>query len=226
MSQIPSRLAAACLLAGGAVLVSACSVPQVAKMSKDVSRDATPKPSAPSSSATSATSAKTPPRIGAADGSPSTAAPTSLSGDLQTGTLTHRLPAGERQLVISYWTTSNPRSVSQSSPMTLQLAAHLEGGDGRTAVKVTRFHATLDDGSTPSTVSDDRGEFVLTQPFSYSTAMNLRPSVAHATLVTVTAEFDLLIETSPGTGAFYRQTVLDTLHVAFQSAVRAAGSSE
>jgi hypothetical protein len=48
--------------------------------------------------------------------------------------------------------------------------------------------------------------------------MSLRPSVTHATLATLMLEFDLLVETQPGSGQYYRQTVLDTLHIAFRSA--------
>ena len=215
------------MLATGAVLVSACSVPQVASMSKNVSTHAAAKPrgtatATPSPSATSTPSSGSAGTAGAAASTANAVVATTSSspvprGDLVFGSLTHKLPAGDRTLVVNYWTGDNPYHVSAVSPMTLQLAAHLEGGNVFSRAEVSRFSAQFDDGSTASSVSDDKGSFALTQPFSYSTAFNLRPTVTHATLATVTVEFDLLIETQPGSGEFYRQTVLDTLHIAFQA---------
>jgi hypothetical protein len=146
-------------------------------------------------------------------------------GDLKSGSVTHQLNAGERSLVVNYWTTDDPSKVSATSPMTLQLAAHLEGGNIFSTVRISRFLATFDDGTTSYAASDDKGNFVLSQPFSYSSAMSLRPKTTAATLATVTLEFDLLVETQPGSGQFYRQTVLDTLHIAFQASGNNGSSS-
>jgi hypothetical protein len=129
--------------------------------------------------------------------------------------LTRKLSAGERTLVIDYWTDADPASLSASTPTVLQLTAHIENGDKEHAVKVSRFLATSDDGSAPATVSDDRGEFVLTPPFSYGTALTLRPTNVAAPSITVSIHFDLLVETEPGSGAFFRQTVLDNVRIAF-----------
>jgi hypothetical protein len=215
------------MLGAAAVLVSACAVPQVASMSKNVSTHAAAKPSA-NATATSSPSAKPSATANAVTAAPAAAMVTPSTpanrGDLKSGSITHQLNAGERSLVVSYWTADDPTKVSASSPMTLQLAAHLEGGNVFSAVRISRFHATFDDGSKSSTVSDDKGNFVLSQPFSYSTAMSLRPTLTIASLTTVTLEFDLLVETQPGSGQFYRQTVLDTLHIAF-SAAGSNGSS-
>ena len=225
-------LGGAGLLAAGAVMVSGCSVPQVASMSKDVSAKArTAHASATASPAATATASPATGSNSTGETSPAAAAvattvpavPKADRGDMMAGTLTRKLNAGDRSLVVTYWTADDPGSVSASSPMTLQLAAHVEGGNVFDAIRVSRFHATFDDGSRISTVADDHGSFVLTQPFSYSTAMSLRPSVTTGTLTTLTVEWDLLVETSPASGQFYRQTVLDTLHIAFQPA--SAGSS-
>ena len=188
-------------------------------MSKNVSTHAAAKPSVhptarPSNNPTSATEHAVTAAPAAATVTPTLPA---NRGDLKSGSTTHKLNAGERSLVVSYWTADDPTKVSATSPMTLQLAAHLEGGNIFSAVRISRFHATFDDGSASTIVSDDKGNFVLSQPFSYSTAMSLRPSKPSATLATLTSEFDLLVETQPGSGQFYRQTVLDTLHIAFSA---------
>lgn len=176
-------------------------MPQVANMSKRIDTTATKH-----SPAVVATPTATP--------SPTPAA----RGDLAGGSLTKVLAAGDRQLVINYWTADNPAAVSATAPMTLQLAAHLEGGTLFTGVKVGRFLARFDDGGRIATVSDDHAGVALTEPFSYSTAMILQPTSKVAGVAKVTVEFDLLIETMPGSGIYFRQTVLDTLTVAFNRA--------
>jgi len=54
---------------------------------------------------------------------------------------------------------------------------------------------------------------VITSPFSYTTALSLAPSAKTATSLTVYVQFDLLVETAPGAGTWFRQTVLDTLQL-------------
>jgi hypothetical protein len=133
------------------------------------------------------------------------------SGALDTGSVTHQQAAGDRTVVIDYWTTQDATTWTARDPKTIQLAAHVEGGGDAEKVEVTRFAAIADDGRTRTTVTEDRGEFVITPPFSYTTAMLVAPSAAHATTLTVYVQFDLLVETAPRSGSFFRQTVLDSL---------------
>jgi hypothetical protein len=155
----------------------------------------------------------------AASDNPSTAAvpstPPADRGDLGRGSLTRKLAAGERTLVIDYWTDADPATLTAASPTVIKVSAHIENGDAEHAVKVSRFLATFDDGQALTTMSDDRGEFVLTPPYSYGTALTLRPTNPTAQSVTVSVQFDLLIETAPGSGSYFRQTVLDNVRIAF-----------
>jgi hypothetical protein len=139
------------------------------------------------------------------------AAPTRPSGDLDTGSVTHTIAAGDRTVVIDWWTGQTAATWTAAGHKTVQLSAHVEGGDADSAITVTRFLATADDGTTRTTVTEDRGEFVLTEPFSYSTALDVPASTAGATELTLTVQFELLVETEPGSGEFFRQTVLDSI---------------
>ncbi len=96
---------------------------------------------------------------------------------------------------------------------TIQVAAHVEGGDAETEVLVTRFAATTDDGTARVLAAEDRGEFALMPPFSYSTAFSLPQSSPTASSLTLYVQFDLLVETEAGSQRYYRQTVLDTLEL-------------
>ncbi|GAB3244056.1 hypothetical protein [Kineosporia babensis] len=138
-------------------------------------------------------------------------------GDLAGGSLRHQLPVGDHSLVINYWTGD------ADSATNVHLSAELKGADRKHAVKVTRFAATLKSAGTETALADDQGEFVLTPPYSYTSALAV-PASTDATSRSLDVRFDLLVETAPGSGAFYRQTVLDTvaLNAADTSAPRGA----
>ncbi|SFL06546.1 hypothetical protein [Geodermatophilus ruber] len=139
--------------------------------------------------------------------------PARPAGELDSGSVTHSLAAGDRSVVIDYWTAQEASTWTAEDAKTVQLSAHVEGGENATVITVTRFVTTADDGASRTVVAEDRGEFALTPPFSYTTALSLPESSTDATSVTLYVQFDLLVETEPGSERFYRQTVLDTLEL-------------
>lgn len=164
----------------------------------------TPQPSAsPSPASTIVTATK----VSATRGVP--------GGDLSNGSLTRSLNAGSRKLVINYWTTQDPAQWTATRSTVISLAAHINNGDKEHAVLVSRFHVTLDDGSSVTTLANDRGAFTLTPPYAYSSGFVVRAPHASATSATVIVEYDLLIQTVPNMMAYFRQTVIDTLHINF-----------
>jgi hypothetical protein len=208
-------VSAAAVLVTGTLLLSGCTLPDVASMSPDL-----PKKHAAAAPQATATPSATPAasRAAAPVPAPVTAAPVTTHvdrGDLAAGSLTRKLQAGSRTLVIDYWTDTAPSAITATAPTVLQMSAHIEDGDADHAVKVSRFVANLDDGTATTTLSDDRGEFVVTPPYSYGTALTVRATNPAATSASLSVEFDLLIETAPGSGAYFRQTVLDTIRIAF-----------
>jgi hypothetical protein len=132
-------------------------------------------------------------------------------GDLDTGTATHVLPAGERTVVVDYWTAEAATEWTAAGTKTVQVSAHLEDDTSEQVVLVTRFVATADDGTTRTTVVEDRGEFAVQPPFSYGTVLSLQPSAADADEITLYVQLELLVETESESGRYFRQTVLDSL---------------
>ncbi|GHE13658.1 hypothetical protein [Klenkia taihuensis] len=186
-------------------LLSGCWLPDVS-MSPDVQGASATASSTSAPTATSATSAA----------EPAAATADRPSGDLDAGSVTHVQPAGDRDLVIDYWTTQQAVDWTPADTKSIQLSAHLEGEEATATsieVLVTRFSAVLDDGTTRTTVVDDRGEFALQPPFTYGTAVELPPTDPAVDAVTVTVQFDLLVETGRNTDRYYRQTVIDTLEL-------------
>ncbi|MGY1709726.1 hypothetical protein ACI8AC_09480 [Geodermatophilus sp. SYSU D00758] len=196
------RPAGAALLAAAGVLLSGCTLPDVS-MSPDLRGDTAAATAAPARPAAAAAVAVADP------------APTRPTGELDTGATTHTVPAGDRTLVVDWWTADPAVEWRAADTKSLQLSAHLEGGDDDLEVLVTRFAATADDGSTRTVVAEDRGEFALQPPYSYGTAVVLTPSAADADQVTLSVQFDLLVETEPGSERYFRQTVLDSIVLPF-----------
>jgi hypothetical protein len=203
---VPSRSTTTGIRALGLALalaagLSGCSLPDVS-MSPGLAGEA-------ASSATPSTAEAT-------TAEPTTVAavaPARTPGDLDTGSVTHSVTAGDRTVVIDWWTDQDATSWTPDADKTVQLSAHIEGGTDDQAVEVTRFVAVADDGATRTTVTEDRGEFVLTPPFSYSTALSPAPSADTADQLTLAAQFDLLVETEPGSQEWFRQTVLDSIQL-------------
>ena len=132
-------------------------------------------------------------------------------GDLDTGTATRRLPAGDRTVVLDYWTDQTAREWTALGTKAIQVSAHLEDDTSGRTVLVTRFVATADDGSARTVVVEDRGEFALAPPFSYGTVLSLQPSGPDAEEITLYVQLELLVETEEDSGRYFRQTVLDSL---------------
>ncbi|MCO7220262.1 hypothetical protein [Klenkia sp. PcliD-1-E] len=197
----------AAMLASAGVL-SACQLPDVS-MSPSVATS--PATSPATSAGPEEPSSAAAVREAAAPVTPTT--PARPAGDLDAGSVTHVLAAGNLQLVVDWWTAEQATTWTPADEKTIQLSAHLEGGDtdGETEVLVTRFSAVLDDGTTRTSLSDDSGEFAIQPPFTYGTALSLPASPAGTSTVTVDVQFDLLVETEPGSQRYFRQTVLDSL---------------
>ena len=207
------------LLVGAALIsaatLSACQLPDVS-----MSPSADARAASTAASTTRATSPSATPEPEAVQAvATATATPTVAprpAGELDPGSVTHVVAAGARQLVVDWWTTGSPTTWTAAGEKTIQLSAHLEGGDdSRIEVLVTRFSAVLDDGTSRTSLSDDQGEFALQAPYTYGTALSLPASAAGVTSATVDLQFDLLVETEPGSQRYFRQTVLDSLVLPF-----------
>lgn len=114
-------------------------------------------------------------------------------------------------MVIDYWTGEAATGWSAADTKTIQVSAHLEDDASEQTVLVTRFVATADDGTTRTVVTEDRGEFAFTPPFSYGSVLSIQPSADDVEVLTVYVQLELLVETEPESERFFRQTVLDSL---------------
>lgn len=143
--------------------------------------------------------------------SASAAAPVRASGPLDTGTVTHRLKQGTFTVQLTYWTSDNAKLYTAASSKTLNVSAHIEDADNTHRITVSTFQVTQDDGTKRAVAATDSGKFDVTPPYPYSTVVTLPAATTGATKLTLTVRLDLLVETAPDSGSYYRSTALDTL---------------
>jgi hypothetical protein len=183
-----------------------------ASPTKTVTAPATATARTTTTSAAAASSAAT-----ASSAASAAAEPPLVRGALATGSVVRTLAAGGRTLVVDYWTSQPVATWTSDRNVAINVSAHMAGSDTRHAVLVTRFTAALDvDASSEASVlREDSGRFVMTPPYSYGSTVLMPSQPATARTATISVEFDLLIETVPGSGQYFRQTVLDSVQLTF-----------
>lgn len=139
------------------------------------------------------------------------ALPARASGPLDTGTVTHRLKQGNFAVKLTYWTADNAKLYTAGTLKTINVSAHIEDTGNTHRITVSTFQATQDDGTKRDVVATDNGKFDVTPPYPYGTVLTLPAATAGAAKLTLTVRLDLLVETAPRSGSYYRSTALDTL---------------
>jgi hypothetical protein len=137
--------------------------------------------------------------------------PTRASGPLDTGSVVHRIKQGNFTVQLTYWTSDNAKLYTAEGVKTINVAAHIEDADNTHRITVSTFQVIQDDGLKRSVVSTDNGKFDVTPPYPYTTVLTLPSASTGATKLTLTVRLDLLVETAPKSGSYYRSTALDTL---------------
>lgn len=209
MTAAPFRASARLLvlLPLAAAALTGCKLPSLS-MSPHVPGVTTAPAAVRADSAPARTSAAARP---SASPAPSTLPADRPSGDLDTGAVTHAVQIGGLRVVIDYWTKQDAKTWSPTATKLVELGAHIEGVDATHPIRITQFQATLDDGHTRSTVTQDNGSFIVTPPYSYSTTLTLPQSGPQVRSITLYVQFDILVATTPRAVDYYRSTALDSI---------------
>jgi hypothetical protein len=190
-------MSAAMLIAG----LSGCgTLQEITSSSKPLLGDVTDTKASPSASASPSVAAAT-----------TAKAVARASGPLDTGTATHVLKQGTFSVQMTYWTSDNAKLYTAGSLKTINVAAHIEDTDSKHRIYLSSFLVTQDDGTTRAQVTKDSGKFEVTPPYPYNTVVTVPAATEGATKLTLTVQLDLLVETAPKSGSYYRSTALDTL---------------
>ena len=154
----------------------------------------------------------------------STTIPTPVPNDLSGGATERELSAGAVTATIDYWSTlsMDQWTAEAIKPVSISLVTTVTPDDGQkvylqratmTAVPATPTGAL--DALAPqvdaATVSPG---YLVLDPYSYSQTFNVGPVPAEATYVTLQFSYDFLVQTTPSSSEYAKQTATDTLTVA------------
>lgn len=163
------------------------------------------------------TSAPTPSRS-------STVVPTPVPNDLSSGATERSLTAGAVGATVNYWSTlSMDRwTAGAIKPVSISMVTTVTPDDGQkvylqraTMVAVpsspTGTLSPLDPQVDAATVNPG---YLVLSPYSYSQTFNVGPVPDEATYVTLQFTYDFLVQTTPTSTEYAKQTATDTLTVA------------
>lgn len=164
---------------------------------------------------------------GATTPSPSsspTAVPTPVSNDLSGGSTQRTLTAGAVTATVNYWSTlrMDRWTADAVKPLSVSMVTTVTPNDGQkvflqratmTAIpaNASSAFAPLDPQVDQSTVSPG---YLVLDPYSYSNSFNIGTVPAESTYMTVEFVYDFLVQTTPTSSEYAKQTATDTLTIA------------
>lgn len=174
----------------------------------------------------------------AADGDEQTPAPTAtvappVPNDLSSGSTERDLTAGSVSAEVHYWSTlSMDRwTAGAVKPINLSLITKVSPSNGQKVYlqKATMIAIPADAAQTFAPLEaqvDAAGVapgYLVLDPYSYSQSFNVGPVDAAATHVTLQFTYDFLVQTTPTSKEYAKQTATDTVTVAVAKAADAEG---
>jgi hypothetical protein len=149
----------------------------------------------------------------------------SITNDLATGSTVRQLSAGSIGLTATYWSELGMdkwTAVEGAKPLKLSVTAQLSGDEGQ-QVYLSSVSAVLAVsgplGSLPGppaltdTASIPLG-YAVKAPYSYSQTFVLPAVDPTATSVTISVNYELLLQTTPTSSAYAKQTATDVVTIA------------
>lgn len=160
-------------------------------------------------------------------GSPSpsgTTVPAPVPNDLSSGSTARTLAAGAVGVSINYWSTLNMGDWTSGAlkPVSISLITSVTPNDGQKVylqrATMVAVPGTLNESFDPLSPQTDQSTvapgYLVLDPYSYSQTFNVGPVPAEATLVTLQFTYDFLVQTTPTSTEYAKQSASDTLTVA------------
>jgi hypothetical protein len=166
---------------------------------------------------------------GTPDASPSSSAsavpvPAPVPNDLSTGATQRTLTAGAVTATINYWSdlAIDQWTADAVKPVKLSMVTTVEPADGQKVylqrATMTAVPATADTALAPLAPQTDSATvnpgYLVLSPYSYSQTFNVGPVPAEATHVTLQFTYDFLVQTTPTSAEYAKQTASETVTVA------------
>ncbi|MFS0734009.1 hypothetical protein ABC304_02920 [Microbacterium sp. 1P10UB] len=153
-----------------------------------------------------------------------TEAPQPTPNDLSTGATARSLTAGPLSVSLNYWSSlaMDKWTPGVLKPVSLSLISSITPNDGQ-KVYLQRATMTATPGSPtetydPLTAQVDAATtspgYLVLDPYSYSQTFTVGPTPEGATFVTLEFSYEFLVQTTPTSTDYAKQTATDTLTVA------------
>lgn len=148
-----------------------------------------------------------------------------VPNDLAAGNAQRTLTAGAASLGVTYWSTLSMDQwvAGASKPLSLSISGSLVPDDGQ-GLYLSRVSLSADvkdaDGDalpSPAVVTDDASVepgYAITAPYSYNQTFVVPPVDDRAVSVTFTLTYEVLVQTTPTSEDYAKQSAVDTLTVA------------
>ena len=153
-----------------------------------------------------------------------TVVPTPVPNDLSSGSTQRALTAGAVTATVDYWSTlsMDKWTAAAIKPVSVSMTTTVVPDDGQkvylqraTMIAVpsspTGALPALDPQVDGATVSPG---YLVLSPYSYSQTFNVGPVPEEATSVTLQFSYDFLVQTTPTSSEYAKQTATDTLTIA------------
>jgi hypothetical protein len=154
----------------------------------------------------------------------STAVPTPVPNDLSGGATQRQLTAGAVAATIDYWSTLSMDKWTPAAikPVSIALKTTVEPADGQKVylqrATMTAVPSSADGPLDPLQPQVDAATvspgYLVLDPYSYSQTFNVGPVPDEATSVTLQFSYDFLVQTTPTSSEYAKQTASDTITVA------------
>ena len=158
--------------------------------------------------------------------------PAPVPNDLSSGSTEKKVTAGAIAATVKYWSTlSMDRwTATALKPVSISMDTTVTPNDGQ-QVYLQRATMTAVPGNatqsfaplTPQVDQSNPPGYVVLSPYSYSQTFNVGEVPAEATFVTLQFTYEFLLQTTPTSSDFAKQTASDTLTVAIVRDATPAG---
>jgi len=149
--------------------------------------------------------------------------PAPVANDLSSGSTQKKVTAGAIAATVNYWSTlSMDRwTASALKPVSISMVTTVAPDDGQ-KVYLQRATMTAVPGNAtqsfaplaPQVDQSNPPGYLVLSPYSYSQTFNVGEVPAEATFVTLQFTYEFLLQTTPTSSEFAKQTASDTLTVA------------
>lgn len=150
-------------------------------------------------------------------------APQPVRNDLSSGSTQRPLTAGAVSATVDYWSTLSMDRWTPTAlkPVSLSMVTTVSPDDGQKVylqrATMTAVPGNASQSFSPLTAQADQTDapgYLVLSPYSYSQTFNVGEVPADATFVTLQFTFEFLVQTTPTSNEFAKQTASDTLTVA------------